>query len=70
MNFEKHFPKTIYEGEIEISEGLEETWGRRENLLRVGCGDMDTRGFSKFIGYSTYVICSRVWRMLEELRLD
>jgi hypothetical protein len=43
---------------------------KRKNLLRDGCGDMDTRGFSKFIGYSTYVICSRVWRMLEELRLD
>jgi hypothetical protein len=24
INFRKHFPKTIYEGKIEISEGLEE----------------------------------------------
>jgi hypothetical protein len=33
---------------------------KRKNLLRVRCVDMDTRGFSKFTGYSTYVICSRV----------
>jgi hypothetical protein len=25
INFGKHFPKTIYEGKIEISEGLKET---------------------------------------------
>jgi hypothetical protein len=31
--FGKHFPKTIYEGKIEISEGLEEILrGRREKF--------------------------------------
>jgi hypothetical protein len=35
MTFEKHFPKTIYEGKIEIFEGGgEETWrGRREKFI-------------------------------------
>jgi hypothetical protein len=35
INFGKHFPKTIYEGKIEISKGLEENgwWGRREKSL-------------------------------------
>jgi hypothetical protein len=33
INFRKHFPKTIYEGKIEISEGLEEILrGRREKF--------------------------------------
>jgi hypothetical protein len=33
INFEKYFSKTIYKGKIEISEGLEETYGGEEKKI-------------------------------------